>query len=220
MTDFLQARINMIDGQIHPAGVVDIQILDSFGVMPRELFVPERLKDVSYSDDNLDIGQGRCLLEPISHAKMLQAVSPMDSDIVLDIGSSAGYSSAILSPMVDTVIALENNKRQMDKAVKLWQKLDICNIALVEGKLEQGVSDQAPYSLIIINGAVNDVPDNILEQLDIGGRLITIIQKPEQAFGKVTIFRKGGHGEVSSKHLFDAGAPFLEGFKPKSQFNF
>ncbi len=220
MIDFLQARTNMIDCQIHTAGVIDEQILHSFASIPRELFVPDRLKDVSYSDDDLNIGQGRYLLEPITHSKMLQAVKPNSSDIVLDIGVGSGYSSAILSSLVTTIIALENNKRQMDKASKLWQDLDACNIVLMEGALEKGVAEQSPYSLIIINGAVAEVPESILDQLDVGGRLITIIQKSGHPVGKVTLFIKGKNGDISSKHVFDAGAAFLKGFEPKNKFNF
>lgn len=220
MTDFLQTRINMVDGQIHPAGVVDPRILETFEKVPRELFVPERLQGVAYTDEDLDIGQGRYLLEPIIHAKMIQAVQLVETDVVLDIGVGSGYSSAILSPMVMTVIALEHNKRQMDKATKLWDRLDICNVALIEGELTEGVPDQAPYSLIIINGAVEMIPDNILDQIDVGGRLIAVIRASGQTSGQVTLFMKSSTGAVSSKIIFDANAPFLKGFEPKSRFKF
>lgn len=220
MADFLQTRINMVDGQIHPAGVVDPRILESFETVPRELFVPERLQGVAYTDEDLDIGQGRYLLEPITHAKMMQAVQPVEMDVVLDIGVGAGYSSAILSPMVTTIIALEHNKRQMDKATKLWDRLDVCNVALIEGTLTDGVPEQAPYSLIIINGAVEEVPDNIIDQIDVGGRLIAVIRKAGHAAGQAVLFVKSQSGDVSSKILFDASVPFLKGFEPKVRFEF
>lgn len=220
MTDFIQTRTNMVDGQIHPSGVIDPRILETFEKVPRELFVPERLQGVAYADEDLDIGQGRYLLEPMTHAKMIQAVQPVETDVVLDVGVGAGYSSAILSPMVMTIIALEHNKRQMDKAVKLWDRLDVCNVALIEGKLIDGVADQAPYSLIIINGAVEAVPDALLNQVDVGGRLIAIIRKTGQTVGQVTLFIRSEKGDVSSKVLFDASAPFLKGFEPKTHFKF
>lgn len=220
MADFLQTRTNMVDGQIHPSGVIDPRILETFEKVPRELFVPERLQGVAYADEDLDIGQGRYLLEPMTHAKMIQAVQPVETDVVLDVGVGAGYSSAILSPMVMTIIALEHNKRQMDKAVKLWDRLDVCNVALIEGKLIDGVADQAPYSLIIINGAVEAVPDALLNQVDVGGRLIAIIRKTGQTVGQVTLFIRSEKGDVSSKVLFDASAPFLKGFEPKTHFQF
>ena len=112
MTDFIQARKNMVDCQIHPSGIVDGWILESFQNIPRELFVPEKLQGIAYTDENIDIGQGRFLMEPIVHAKLLQAVAPDKSDVVLDIGVGTGYSSAILCPNVSTVVALENNKKR------------------------------------------------------------------------------------------------------------
>lgn len=220
MSDFERARKNMVDCQIRTAGVVDPWIIESFETMPREMFVPEKLSDVSYTDENIDIGQGRFLLEPMVHAKLLQAARITDEDIVLDIGVGAGYSSAILSPKVTTIVALENNKRQMDKATRLWEKLDLCNIALIESDLCNGEPKHAPYSLIFINGAVAEVPQTILDQLDINGRLLTIIKKSNQNVGSATMYYKSDSGSVSSTPLFDAGIPYLQGFEPKMAFQF
>lgn len=210
----------MVDGQIHTAGVVDERLLAAFSTIPRELFVPEKLQSIAYTDEDLDIGQGRYLIEPIVHAKMLQAAAPNADDIVLDIGAGGGYSSAILAPMVTTVISVENNKRQMDKGVRAWKKLDLCNIVQVEADLKEGVQNQAPYSLICINGAVAEVPQAILDQLSVGGRLITVVRHNTQCLGKATLFMKNENGTVSSKPLFDAGTPFLEGFEPQVAFQF
>ncbi len=218
MINFEQARTNMVDGQIHTAGVVDDGILNAFLTVPREQFVPEKLKGIAYSDEDIDIGQGRYMLEPITHARMLQKAEVCADDVVLDIGSGAGYSSAILSSLVTTVIAVEHNKRQMDKAVKQWDSQGICNVVLIDDVLTDGNAQHAPYSLIIINGAVSEVPDVLFDQLDNGGRLITIIKKPNSVMGSVTLFRKGENGEVSSMPLFEAGTPFLKGFEAVPEF--
>ncbi len=220
MTDFELARKNMVDCQIRPSGVVNPILLESFENIPRELFVPEKLQHVSYNDENIDIGQGRFLMEPITHAKLLQEAKLKADDIVLDIGVGSGYSSAILSNNVTTVIAIEVNKRQMDKAARLWDKLDLCNIALVESALVDGEEKHAPYSLIIINGAVSEVPQIILDQLDNNGRLLTIIKKTNEIVGEATIFIKDSHGHISSKPLFEAGVPYLKDFEPKTVFKF
>ncbi len=220
MTDFSKARINMVDGQISTAGVVNDEILESFKNTPRELFVPEKLRNVAYSDDSLDIGQGRYLLSPMIYAKMLQAVEPKEGDVVLDIASASGYSCAILSPLVTTVIALECNKRQMDKASKLWTQLGTCNIALINGKINEGVPDQAPYSLIIINGAVTKVPKEIINQMGPNSRLITVIKKDNISIGHATLFLKNINGNVSHRKVFDANIPILEEFKSEPKFKF
>ncbi len=219
-TDFAAARANMIDCQIHTAGVVDEGVLNSFATLPRELFVPEKLQNVAYTDESLNIGQGRYLMEPITHAKMVQAAKPNSDDIVLDIGSGSGYSSAILAPLVSTVISLEHNKRQMDKAQRLLERFDLCQVVLENGDLEKGAAAHAPYSLIFINGAVPMVPKEILDQLDINGRLLTIIKETPKSVGHVTKFSKSHDGSISSKTLFDASIPVLDAFLRAEEFQF
>lgn len=218
--DFPKARVNMIDGQLSTSGVVNEQILESFSYVPREMFVPQKLRDVAYIDESLDIGQGRFLLSPIVYSKMVQAANPCGFDVVLDIGSAYGYSSAILSPLVTTVIALEHNKRQMDKAAKLWEQLGVNNIVLSEGELANGVPEQAPYSLIIINGAVSEVPKKIIDQIDVGGRLVAVVREDSSYVGCATLFIKSHNGDVSCKKLFDANIPFIKGFEPSLEFEF
>lgn len=220
MTNFEKARTNMIDGQIHTAGVVDERILASFSSVPRELFVPEKLQDIAYTDENIDLGQKRFLIEPIVHAKMLQAVLPQKDDVVLDVGAGSGYSSAILSNLVTTVISLETNKRQIDKAARLNTKLDYNNIVQIDNPLVEGAPKYMPYSLIVLNGAVAHVPENILDQIDFGGRLVTVIRKPGQLVGQAYLFHKNNDGIVSSRPLFDAGVPYIEGFEPVPVFQF
>ncbi len=220
MLNFSQARTNMVDCQIHTSGVVDPLILEAFGNIPRELFVPEKLQDIAYHDDDLDIGQGRYLLDPALHAKMVQAAKPRADDVVLDIGCATGYSAAILAPIVTTVIALESNKRQLDKAVKLWDKIGACNVVAIEGGLNEGVPQHQPYSLIMLNGAVAELPFIICEQLAPHGRFLTIVKSPDQAMGRVVMAFKDGSGHISTQDLFDASAPYLAGFEPKSSFRF
>lgn len=220
MKDFIKMRENMVDCQIHTNSVVNEGILEAFSTVPRELFVPEKLQHVSYTDENIDIGQGRYMLEPMVHAKMLQQVNLRSSDVVLDIGCGYGYSSAILSSLVTTVIAVENNKRHCEKAKRLWDKLSLSNIVLVEDSLKDGVPDHAPYSLIVINGAVSKVPQVLLDQLDLNGRLIAVVQEEDSVQGQVMLFMKDDQGHISSLNLFDAGVPLLEEFKAEPTFVF
>lgn len=220
MIDYDLARKNMIDGQIHPSGVVNKAILDSFAAIPRELFVPDKLQSIAYMDQSLSLGQGRYLIEPSMYAKLLQVLAPSKEDVVLDIGASSGYSSAILSPLVTTIIAIEKNKRQMDRATRMWSKLELCNIALIEGELADGHAEDAPYSLIILNGSVDKVPQSLLDQLADEGRLACFIREHDSPFGKAVIYYKNKQGHVSFKSIFDAGIPYLEECMGSASFDF
>lgn len=218
MIDFAVARKNMIDGQIHPAGVVDEGILDAFTSVPREVFVTEKLKSVAYTDDNIDLGQGRSLIEPITLGRMVQAVNPTPDDVVLVIGAATGYVSAILSLLVSTVISQESNKRHADKAERVLGKLGYCNVVSENGDVTAGVAKHGPYNIIFINGSVEQVPDIILDQLGLGACLVAVIRCQNSTAGQATLFVKSENGNVSSRPLFDACVPFLKEFQSQPSF--
>jgi len=221
MADFQQVRKNMVNGQISTNGVITPKILEAFENTPRELFVPEKYKDLACNDEDIPLGQGRFILEPSVHAKMIQALEPKADDVVLEIGGGTGYGAAILSPLVSTVVVTESEPECIAKAQKLWDSLGLCNIAVFEGPLAKGNPEHGPYDSIIIKGAVSSVPEQILNQLNEGGQLICVIKTAEKTTGQVTLFKKlGGEGQYSSYPLFDAATPYLQGFEPKETFCF
>lgn len=225
MFNFAQARTNMVDGQIHTAGVVNPALLQAFQTIPRESFVPENRRNIAYCDENIHLGHGRYLVEPIAYSKMLQAADLKPDDVVLNIGGGTGYSSAILSTMVSTVVALDNNEEFVKKSQTVLDGLDICNVVFLKGDHRKGSPKHAPYSLIIINGSVVDIPEELLAQLSPEGRLIAIVKKPDEVLGNVVIMHKNnskdlGETGFSSYTLFSAGCPYLEGFEPRSNFVF
>lgn len=221
MTDFAKNRENMIKGQLLPGGVTDQAVIKSFSSLPREIFVLEKMQKIAYLDESIPLGQGRHLIAPLAHALLLQHARPDLDDVVLDIGSASGYSSAILSPLVTTIIALEHNKRQMDKASRIWEKMELCNIAQIEEVyLGLGHAEKASYSLIIINGSVSFVPENILEQLAPKGRLVCFKRGVDAVVGHAMLYYKGQNGSVSCKKLFDAAVPHLGDFNLKKSFSF
>lgn len=209
----------MVDCQIHTSGVINDKILEAFSTIPREKFVPANVQSVAYKDEDLALPDNRFLLEPPVHARMLQALELQDNCVVLDIGGASGYPAAILSSMVTTVVAIEDNKAIVDYATQLWQDLECCNVAGLVGKLKEGNPEHAPYDAIILNGAVAEIPETLLKQLADGGRLIAVVKKPGHVMGDVTLVRNSG-GSFSSYRLFSAGSPYLEGFAPKAEFQF
>jgi protein-L-isoaspartate(D-aspartate) O-methyltransferase len=219
MTDFKAARTNMVDCQIHPAGVISPAILNAFLTLPREKFVPANVQSVAYTDETVPVGQGRFLLEPSTHARMIQAAALTPETRVLDIGGTTGYSAAILASMAKEVVALEEKGEFLKKAEGLWSGLDIDNVLGTTGPLTQGAPSHIPFDLIFMNGSVAEIPENLMQQLTAGGQLITIIRKKGEVMGQVTLVGKTGNS-FSSYPLFESGSPYLPGFEPKTAFQF
>lgn len=219
MINYQQIRKNMVDGQISTNGVIVPEILEAFKNTPRELFVPEKYKDLACSDEDIPLGQGRFILEPAVHARMIQALEPAPDDVVLEIGGGTGYGAAILSPLVSTVVVTENEPKCIAKAQSLWDTLGFCNIAVFEGPLAAGNPEHGPYDSIIIKGAVAEAPKQILEQLADDGKLVCVVKPAGKMMGQATMFKKQkGQMQYSSYPLFDAAIPYLQGFEPKATF--
>lgn len=214
------ARTNMVDSQIYTAGVVSSPVLESFRTVPREMFVPESLRDVAYVDEDLDLGQGRFLMEPVVLARMIHEASVRDSDIVLNIGDSTGYSSAILSTLASTVVTVETAPGMLDRARRVWVENDYCNIAMISGDLTEGAPEHAPYSLIFMNGSVAEIPDIFLAQLSLHGRLVTVWKPAGAKIGTAIMIERIGDGKYATRKLFDAFTPYITGFEPRSEFTF
>lgn len=220
MTNFQAARKNMVDCQISTNGVITPAILTAFSTIPRELFVSADKQHVAYTDNVTLMTKDRTLLDPMTHARLLEAAAPKPAEVALDIGSGTGYSSAILSSLVSTVISLENRQTTIDKATKTLADIGICNVAYVKGKLVDGHAKHAPYDLIILNGAVAQIPEHIIDQLAKEGRLLAIVQQNQHAIAEAVIVMKNKNGTHSRRTLFETSAPYLQGFEPKTKFAF
>lgn len=220
MTDFTQARKNMVDSQIAPNGVTDSGILDAFSNIPREIFVPKAMQGICYSDQDIEIVKGRYLLSPMVHAKLIQAAQPKTSDVVLDVASANGYSSAILSSLVTTVLALDTDESLLAKSAKNWKDVTVSNIVSITGALATAGVQHAPFDLIVINGAVAEIPAKLVAQLSDTGRLVTVLQDNPRKVGRAVLVRKNTDGGFSVKTLFDAHAPYLTEFSPENAFVF
>ncbi len=216
--DFAAARANMVDCQIRTNKVKDPAVLHAFQTLPREAFVPEARRAIAYVDEDLEIAPGRYLMEAMILARLVQAAAIEADDLVLDIGSASGYSSAILSQLAATVVALESDEDLAGRAAAAHGELGIDNVLGVEGPLHEGYAPQAPYNVIVIEGAVSEVPAAITGQLTEGGRLVTVLQEGRGP-GRAILMRRSGT-LVSSRVLFDAATPLLPGFVRADSFVF
>lgn len=217
MTESSTARQQMISGQIRPNRVTDQRVIDAFAAVPREEFLPRALKPVAYLDEDMQIKPGRFLMEPMVMARLVQAAEIRASDLVLDVGCTSGYSSAILAKLAATVVALEEDGELAKGAVENLAGVEIDNVAVLEGPLTEGAPKHGPYQVIFLNGAASEVPAELINQLDEGGRLVFVRLENNVGHGHI-ITRTGGI--TGERDLFDASTPLLPGFGQKPAFTF
>jgi len=218
MVKYAAARMNMVDSQIRTNKVTDPALLDAFEKIPRELFVPAGRGGVAYVDQDVALGNGRHLMEPMVLARLLQEARPGPADMVLEVGCGTGYATAILAQLVATVVALESDHELAARASRTLADLGIDNALVVEGPLTAGWRAQAPYGMILINGAVADVPAALRAQLAEGGRLVTV-QRAGPGPGRGLLLRRTGD-VTTGRHVFDAGTPVLPEFAHEPGFVF
>ncbi len=220
MNDFSAARENMVECQLLTTGVRSEAVLEAYAKVPRELFVPDDKQGGCYVDEDIALGDGRFLMEPSVHARLVELCRVRDDDIVLDIGGTTGYSAAVLSYLATTVVALENDNKLADEATKIWRELSVCNAAAEVGDLQKGSPEHQPYSLIFLNGAAAEIPESLLDQLGPDGRLVYIRMQPGEKTGKAILIQRSGKDGFCEHELFDAASPYLPGFAPGPAFVF
>ena len=216
--DFSFLRKNMVDCQLKPNKIINLDIIDAFLKVPREIFVNKKNINQCYLDVNIDLTKNRFLLNPMVCARLIQSLNINKNDTVLTIGSGVGYNSVILSYLCNTVIGIESIKSFYDFSVDVLIKLEVNNVVFIKSKIENGYSDQQPYDCIIIEGGVNHVPIEILNQLSENGRLVAVEIK-EGNVGKATMYQKYGK-EFIKNYLFDAYVPIFDCFTKNQNFNF
>ncbi|SMR82610.1 protein-L-isoaspartate(D-aspartate) O-methyltransferase [Aliiroseovarius halocynthiae] len=215
MTDFAARRTMMVDTQVRPSDVTKFPIIDAMLTVAREEFVPDGKREAAYVGENLDLGEGRVMLEPRTLAKMLDALSVQPSELVLDLGCGLGYSAAILARMSDFVIAVEDSEDRANEAQEILSAQGVDNVAVVAGPLAEGSQKNGPYDVIIVQGAVETVPAALLDQLKDGGRIACIFA--EGMLGTVKIGYKID-GDMVWRPSFSAGAPVVSGFEAARVF--
>jgi protein-L-isoaspartate(D-aspartate) O-methyltransferase len=219
--DFEASRRNMVESQIRTNRVTDQALLGALLRVPRERFVPKAVRALAYIDEDLRLAPERFLMEPMVLARLIQAAGVKSTDVVLDVGCATGYATALLADLAATVVGLESDAALAGEAVKVLQDLDVDNALIVEGDLRQGYPRQAPYDVILINGAVAEVPETIADQLADGGRLVTVVGNLRQTgrVGRATLLTRVAR-TISSRSLFDAAIPLLPSFAKEPSFVF
>jgi protein-L-isoaspartate(D-aspartate) O-methyltransferase len=210
MQDFSLARRAMIDSQLRPEGVTDRGVLAAMGSVPREQFVPEAARALAYSDRPLKICEGRAMMPPAALGRLLTELAPQPGERALVVGSGSGYSAALLRAIGLDIVALESNEALASAANQ-------AGIETVVGDLAAGWSKGAPYDLILLDGAAEEVPAALVKQLRDDGRLAGAIV--DRGISRLAIGRASG-GALGLRSLADAEVEALPGFERPRAFTF
>ncbi len=222
LENFAELRRAMVDSQVRTTDVTEPRLIEAMFDIPREAFVPARLKQLAYIDEDLRVTDQsevqRFLMEPSPFAKLAQLAEIGPGDLVLDVGCATGYSSAVFSRLADAVIALESDEDLAARATETLGDHGFDSVVVVTGELEQGFASEGPYDVIFVGGAVDQVPQALLDQLKDGGRLAVIEGHGTTAFAKLYI--KDDEGVVSNRRAFNLAAKPLPGFQQEPAFSF
>ncbi|MBF0167458.1 MAG: protein-L-isoaspartate O-methyltransferase [Alphaproteobacteria bacterium] len=209
--DHATARRNMVDCQLRPTGVVDPRLIAAMGGIPREAFLPRADHGLAYMGAEIEVAPGRVLSAPLTLARLIQLADIKPSDVVLHVGSGAGYGTAVLCQLASTVVALDSDKGLNETANRVLSELGMHNAAVLEGPMHEGYPKQAPYDVIVIEGLVGHVPESLLNQLAEGGRLAALVSAKVGNLGRGTLYLNV-QGTQGKREVFDAAATPLPGF--------
>jgi protein-L-isoaspartate(D-aspartate) O-methyltransferase len=224
MSEYQVQRSNMVDSQLRTNQVTDHRILRAMLDIPREKFVPAEKQGLAYMDCDILVdrdkdGDDRYMMSPMTIAKLAQLAGVDNKDMVLVIGCASGYLAAVLANLADSVICLESDERMGDGAAARLEELGCDNAATVIGSLEDGYSKEGPYDVIIFNGSVEVIPEDLFDQLKDKGRLVAV-QLTDGGIGRAHLYRKIGDTIGENRVSFDASAHPLPGFKRDQSFIF
>ncbi len=223
MVDMAQARSAMVESQIRPNRVTDRRLLAAMGTIERERFLPPSKRTFAYIDEDIPLSADnvaantRFLMEPMPFARMVQAAEISADDVVLDIACGTGYSTAILACLASSVVAIESDQALADAATRTLEELDVDNAAVVTGALNEGYAEEAPYDVIVLNGAVEHIPDTLCRQLKAHGRIVGVLGTGPA--GEIKVWTRRDD-RLTHRTVFNAAIKPLPGFARAPGFRF
>jgi protein-L-isoaspartate(D-aspartate) O-methyltransferase len=204
--EFDLARKLMVDGQLRPSKVSDRRILDAMRRLPRERFLPAAQADRAYIDADVKLGGGRVLMQPLVQARLVQLAAPREGEAALVVGSGCGFGAALLASCGAHVTALEDDEALSALARAACEGM---GLDFVSGPLAEGWADAAPYDLVLIDGAVREIPEAIGRQVAAHGRLVTVLAPA--GGGSAGVLAEHSTTGLRARAMFDASVALLPG---------
>lgn len=221
--EFERARFNMVEQQIRPWEVLDPVVLDLLHVVRREDYVPPTMRELAFVDTQLPLriegeDTGEVMLEPKTEARMLQEIKLGPADTVLEIGTGSGYMAALIAHRAHHLTTVEIDPRLAAFAAANLARNGVHNARVETGDAARGWAAKAPYDAIMVSGSLPVLPEELLAQLKIGGRLIAIVG--EGTLMNATLVTRAGESEFRRQPLFETWAPQLKNAVPAQRFKF
>ena len=221
MADVALQRKNMVESQVRPSDVTDRRVIRAMLELPREAFVSAAAKAVAYMDGEVTLAPGkggqpaRAMMAPRTLARLSQLLEAEAGDKALVVGAGTGYSGAVLGRIVARVVAVESNSALSEAAAAALAAANSSNVVVIKNELTAGAPGEGPYNVILLDGAVEELPQALLDQLADGGRMAAILVSG--GVGKAVLWRRIG-GLVDATVMFEAQAPMLPGFQKAASF--
>ena len=213
-----QARFNMIEQQIRPWNVLDQDVLDLLLVVKREQFVPPAYQSLAFVDTEIPLGHGEAMFTPKLEARIMQEAAVKKHENVLEIGSGSGYMAALLAHKARHVTTVEINPELKAMAEKNLAGAGVSNVTVEEADGSQGFARSAPYDLIVISGALEVLPEALLKQIKVGGRIAAIVgQAPVMSVEIITRVTETAYDTVK---VFETNVKYLQASVKPSHFTF
>jgi protein-L-isoaspartate(D-aspartate) O-methyltransferase len=206
MKNFAAARHNMVESQVRPNGITDHRIIDAMAEVRREDFVPAERKTIAYLDDDVQLKEGRFLIEPMAFARMIHLALIKPTDRVLVVGAGTGYGAKVISMLAKSVVALESDSELAGLAREFLARAT--NVEVVEGSLAAGHAAGAPYDVIIVEGRIAAVPESLFAQLANEGRIVAAVGNTDVSKMQIATLTDGHR---SSRSAFDVSIAPLPG---------
>ena len=216
--NFEKARFNMVEQQIRPWEVLDQDVLDLLMTVKREEFVPSGARALAFAEVEIPIGFDQVMLKPTIEGKVLQAVQVNKSDSVLEIGSGSGFFAALLAGHAEWVRTIEIEPALVRLASANLARNGVENVVVIQGDGLEGWAERAPYDVIVVSGGVREIPQALLEQLAVGGRLFAFVGAAPVM--KARLVTCEAEGRFRTEDVFETVVPMLRNALDESSFKF